>query len=393
MTGIEIEDTLQSSRLSFLKLDKKVPLESWLICPSCGTGLKTICHLVGGDDHRIRFGLCENCGYMGYMDRPSSGWMNNFYSREWDKSFPRSAVEIKKGILFSKVGKKASRYLAASLIEKIKPDKEKPVCEIGSGYGEVLRYFQNSGFKKIIGVENSKRRAEMVKEALGFDILHGSFEEDRIQNQLSKQKPFGLIFSHHVLEHTYDPGEVIKKISSLQDQGGYLILALPNAEGEHINYALFYLVHLHSFTKESLELLLNKNSYEIIADSSPDDSNTIIAARKTKDPRLIFKLRQDYFDSVSRRVTKGLALEKMVKQSKYVLYWEQGPERDWAEIKERGSGFWSKIAWFFKNKIVFVRSRFFKRFTPGYTMLVSPIESYGQSFEIRFRGKITFLVK
>ena len=138
MAGINIEGILQSSRLDFLKLDEKVPLENWFICPSCRTGLKQICRFVGGRGRRIRFGLCENCGYMGYMDRPNSAWMSDFYSYEWDKSFPRTVAEIREGKLMPSVGKKASRFLAASLAEKIGPDKEKPVCEIGSGYGEVL---------------------------------------------------------------------------------------------------------------------------------------------------------------------------------------------------------------------------------------------------------------
>ncbi|MEK7659285.1 MAG: class I SAM-dependent methyltransferase [Patescibacteria group bacterium] len=391
--GVKIENILQSSRLSLLGLDEKVPFEGWVTCPCCENSLKPVCQLVSGSGKEIRFGLCENCGYMGYMDRPTKDWMNDFYSREWDKSFPKTIAEIKKGTILPGKGIKPSRYLAASLIEEIKPNKEKPVCEIGSGYGEVLKYFRDFGFKNVIGVENSKHRAELVRRVLGFNVLYGGFEDKKIQNELSKQKPIGLIFSHHVLEHTYDPAEVLKKISSLQEEGDYLILALPNVDGEHIDYSLLYLVHLHSFTKESLELLLNKNGYEIIADNSPDNSNMIIAARKTLDPQPKFKVKQNYYDLVSKRIRKGLAIDEMKKTVLYELYWEQGIERDIAEITEIGSdGVLQKVSWYFKNKIAYIRSRFFKRFTAGYTMLVFPIIS-NYNFEIRFSDKITFLVK
>lgn len=320
--------------------------------------------------------------------------MRDFYSHDWDKYFPKTKIEIRKGTILPGKGIKPSRYLAASLVEKINPDKGKPVCEIGSGYGEALKYFKDAGFKYLIGIENSKHRAELVNQALGFNILHGGFEDQEVQEQLSKQKPIGLFFSHHVLEHVYDPAEVIRKISYFQDQGDCLILSLPNADGEHINYALFYLVHLHSFTKESLELLLNKNGYEIIADNSPDDSNTIIAARKTPNPRPQFKIKQNYYDLVLRRISKGLSLNKMVKPVLYELYWEQGVERDRAEITEVGSGgVLQKVNWYFRNKIAYIRSRFFKRFTSGYTMLVSPETSDSGGFEIRFPDKITLLIK
>lgn len=63
---IKIKDILQSSRLSLFNFDKNIPLEKWLNCPSCGTNLKPVCVLTNGSDQRIRYGLCETCGYMGY---------------------------------------------------------------------------------------------------------------------------------------------------------------------------------------------------------------------------------------------------------------------------------------------------------------------------------------
>ena len=384
---------MPSSKLSSLSLDEKMPFDSWLICPSCQTSLKTICRLIDVSDRKVRVGLCENCGYMGYMDRPTEAWMKLFYNREWDKAFPRTLAEIQKSTVLPGKGIKPSRYLAVSLVEKIKPDKERLVCEIGSGYGEVLKYFNDAGFKNVIGIENSKLRADLVRQALGFSTLYGGFEDKEIQDYLLHQKPIGLIFSHHVLEHTFDPGEVLKKISFLQNEGDYLILALPNADGEHINQGLFYLLHLHSFTKESLEILLNRNSYEIIVDNSPDDSNIIIAARKTSDPKPRFQIKKNYFNSVSKRIRKGLALDEIKKPIWYALYWEQNPERDKSEVKEFGSSFLVKLIWYLRSKFAYIRSRFFRRFTSGYTMLVHPEETSGDSFEVKFPDKITFLVK
>lgn len=392
--AIKIEDILQSSRVSLFSFDKNIPLDEWLKCPSCGTGLRPICILTNGSDQRIRYGLCEKCGYMGYMDRPTKEWMVDFYSKDWDRAFPKTISDIRNGTIMPGKGIKPSRYLAASLIERINPNKEKPVCEIGSGYGEVLKYFKDAGFKTIIGVENSKHRAELVKEALGFDILHGGFGDREIHEQLLKYRPIGLFFSHHVLEHVYDPSEVISKIHSLQEEGDYLILSLPNSDGEHINYALLYLVHLHSFTKESLELLLNKNGYEIVEDNSPDNSNIIIAARKTRNPQAKFQIKQGYFDSVSKRIIKGLALERMKEGELNKLYWEQGSEIDKAKLLPvYSSQFLQKIDWYFKNKIAYIKSRLLKRFTSGYTMFVAPVKTKGESFEIIFPDKIKFLIK
>lgn len=392
---VQIEDIVSASRVKIFKFGKEIPLEENRFCFACSKPLKVIAVLENGDgSQKVRLGLCEGCGYIGYIDRPSEKWMTDFYSRDWDKGFARTRKDVLKNTELIKKGPKAGRYLTFSLVEKIGADKERPVCEVGAGYGEILNNFERAGFKKIMGVENSARRAEFVKNTFGYEVLNGEFESPKIQSELSRFKPFGTFFSHHVLEHIYRPDKIISLISGLQSEDDHLVLSLPNADGEHINYSLFYLVHLHSFTKESLEILLNKNGYEIVADDSPDDSNIIIAARKTHSPKSMFKAKQDYFESVSRRIIKGLALGQMSKKNvRYSLYWEQTSERDSAETTELGSGFLPKSLWHLRNMFVFVRSRFFRRFTSGYTMLVFPQNDDNDVFKIRFTDKIIFLVK
>lgn len=391
---IQIEGFVSASRVKVFKFGKEIPLEENRFCFVCGKPLKVIAVLESGDgSQKVRLGLCEGCGYVGYIDRPSEKWMIDFYSRDWDKGFARTREDVLKNTELIKEGSKAGRYLTFSLVEKIGVDKERPVCEVGAGYGEILYNFERAGFKKIVGVENSARRAEFVKKTFGYEILSGEFESPEVQAELLRFKPFGTFFSHHVLEHTYRPDKIINLISGLQSNGDFLVLSLPNVEGEHINYSLFYLVHLHSFTKESLEILLNKNGYEIVVDNSPDDSNIVIAAQKTQSPRPRFKIKQNYFDSISGRIRKGLAFEQMTKPVWHALHWEQGSERDMARTKELGSGFLPKSLWRLRNMLVFVRSRFFRRFTSGYAMLVFPKNDDSDVFKIRFPDKISFLIK
>lgn len=392
--AVKINDILRSSRLSLLDLDRDAELDKWLLCPSCETHLIPVCILTNGLDQKVRYGLCETCGYMGYMDRPSKNWMISFYSKDWDRAYPKTIVDIQLGTILPKKGIKPSRYLAASLVDSMSLDKERSVCEMGSGYGEVLKYFKDKGFKNIVGVENSKHRASLVQEALGINVLHGEFENQMVQEELLKRKPIGLIFSHHVLEHVYDPSEIIGKISSLQSEGDHLILSLPNADGEHINYALLYLVHLHSFTKESLELLLNKHGYEIIVDNSPDNLNIIIGAKKTAHPIRKFKTRQDYALTIENRIRKGFALDSIKTGRSYKLYWVQGLERDGARISPiLHNPFLQKIDWVVKNIIALVKSRLFKKFTSGYTMLITPMSTSEKCFEISYPNNVKFLIK
>src|SRR5262249_30516941 len=54
----------------------------YLNCQSCTTPLEPIVTFVG--TNRIRIGFCP-CGYLGYMERPTKEWINNFYLKKWDE--------------------------------------------------------------------------------------------------------------------------------------------------------------------------------------------------------------------------------------------------------------------------------------------------------------------
>ena len=261
-----------------LEVDSEVPLDVQEKCPADGVKLETIATLVAeGGAARIRVGHCSSCGYIGYIDRPTKEWINKFYSSIWDKadsrdiesdilkqrqkSFIPASPDASQGGLpkYAKSGRRAAEFL-----DKFGIDKSRPVCEIGSGFGESLKQIYDLGFKNVIGVENSSHRARIGREAYGFKILEGAFEEGALQQKLRSQAPYGLIYSHHVLEHTYNPAEIIRLASELQKSGDLLIISLPNAEGEPSLTKLLYFPHLHSFTKDSLEKLLNLNSYEVV---------------------------------------------------------------------------------------------------------------------------------
>lgn len=295
-------------------------------------------------------------------------------------------------------GSQRSRHLAVSLAGKIAADKDAYVCEIGSGYGQVLEYFRRAGFRKLVGVENSKHRSELVKEVFGIDVLHGGFQEESIQARLRRIGRVGLFFSHHVFEHTYHPADVIRKAASLQQEGDHLIFALPDARGEHIDYALLYLVHLHSFTKEALEALFNRFGYEIVADASPDPTNLIVAARKTAHPLSRRPSGKDHRAEFVRRFRKGFCLDEAAEAAPYAVYWEQKPDdADAARVERRFPIPALTRAWWLGRKALdYAKSRYLKRFTGGHRMLLraggaAPPE--GGPCEIRFPKEIRFLIK
>lgn len=393
--AIEIKSTLKSSRLSIFKLDKNVTLEKMDNCPACLKSLKTVVRLINQKTKvSVRIGVCSGCGYAGYQDRPTLKWIANFYSNDWDKEHMLSTERMKMDVNLPKGnGPKSTRYHAFELHRKIEVNKDKPYFEIGSGYGQVMKNFEIAGFKKLYGIENSIHRAEMVNKVFGYKIFKGDFGNPDLMNDIKKYGPYGLIFSHHVLEHVYNPGEVIKSMSLLQDEGDYAIFSLPDAAGEHINYLSLYLPHLHGFTRESLEKLFNRYGYEMILDESPNILNIVMAFKKTVNPKTKLVHNINHIEEYRNRLINGLCLNKMDSRGYQLLKWEQDIiEKDNSEISKLKFGI---LGWYFMQVISYIKSRIFKKMTAYYIMLIRPAKKIIEDdiIEIQFNGDINFLIK
>lgn len=394
INGVHFIDLLQSSRFAPANIDKNTPMETQSTCPACEHTLTTFCSLkTKGSLFSIRVGVCEECGYKGFIDRPSRDWMVTFYATDWDKEFRRSKTEMLQEANLPTQGIKASRYHALNVYKNLPINKTLPLCDIGCGYGPILKNFEKEGFKKLFGVENSQHRAELVQNVFGYTVYTGDFGGKKIQDNLKQQAPFGTLFSHHVFEHVYDPAKVVQAMSELQNEGGCLILALPNDAGEHINFRPFYLPHLHGFTKESLEKLLNRFGYEIRVDASPDETNTIIGAVKVTHPKAMFSTQVQYLKTAKDRLRKALCLDELTSEKPYTIYWEQRlGNLDYAQLDLTPSPL---FVWRMQDCIAYIKSRLFKRFTAGYTMRLTglPPSSISDPITIEFSPKIKLFIK
>jgi len=222
-------------------------------------------------------------------------------------------------------------------------DQTRYVCEIGCGYGHNLKAVEGLGFKKIIGVENSKVRSEITRDVHNLEVLTGSFEHPSIQSELQKRAPFGLIFTNHVVEHVYDPAEIIALSSKLQKGGDYFVIAIPNVLHESPMHLAFFLPHLHSFSVESLKALLNKHGYTVIDDTFTTKFELYMVAQKNHDSNSPIKKRGasqhesvDYFGKTVQRFIDGMRLSKEYRVPTRYLWWFRG-------------GNISKQSWYFLN--------------------------------------------
>lgn len=120
------------------------------------------------------------------------------------------------------------------------------VLDIGCGSGALLKEIRKTrGEKlKLFGVTHSAVEAHSLHEA-GIQVRIAdlnAFDPDTLEQK------FDVIICSHVLEHLYNPWAFVKSVSSVLNEGGFLIVALPNI--------LFYKQRLEFFKgnfKYSLE--------------------------------------------------------------------------------------------------------------------------------------------
>lgn len=307
-----------------LEINATVPLAHQRWCPAEGKELKTICTLVGSNgQQRLKIGLCPACGYLGYITRPTSEWMEKFYLETWDDAQVqgdfRKMEKLKRQYETGTIGKEGE---VIPLVKKFILNKDCYICEIGCGYGKMLKQINLLGFKRLVGVENSRHRAEIARKVYALEVLTGPFESRPIQGALKKKGPFGLIFAYHVLEHVYNPAQTIQAASQLQNEGDYLIISTPNSIGEASMGTLLFLPHLHSFTQPSLKKLLQRYNYVVVDNSLTTNKNINIVARKVKFmPWQESNRQKDYFTEAVAKFTKGLALEKLYPYSPRRFWW------------------------------------------------------------------------
>lgn len=293
------------------ELDPTVTTVVEPFCPCDSSPLSTVCTLVGRDgQQRIRVGCCSSCGYIGYIDRVTKEWLIRYNAEIYDSP---EKIEIAEEVrsrnrpLTYRELRKADN--AVQLMHNIAVDKKKPVCEIGAGYGDTLKRFSELGFAAVIGVENSKHRARIASRAYHLPVLESAFEDETAQSYLKTIAPVGLFYSHHVLEHTYDPGEILSLAAHLQEENGYHLSVLPNFFGEPSGTTLFNLAHQHLFNPVAFERLLNRNGYEVVDDTMTTPKVLKVAARKTAHPILKHAAEDvDYVRGVTQKFAAALKL-------------------------------------------------------------------------------------
>lgn len=145
------------------------------------------------------------------------------------------------------------------------------LLDIGCSSGGFLRTLKNKDWE-LHGIEISPNEAAMAAESTGAQVFVGNILDAPFAPQ-----SFDVITGLHVMEHVYNPQEVIGKIWQWLKPGGVLYLQIPNIDGLEAHLLRSYWFglelprHLHHFSPKTLRRLATFADFEeVLVATLPD---------------------------------------------------------------------------------------------------------------------------
>lgn len=207
---------------------------------------------------------CRSCGLIRTNPRPSPESMGLYYP---DNYGPYLGTMVNQDLQKKRFGIKhffkpfvnKIFNFNSTVLPKLRPGL---MLEIGCASGSFLNYMAGMGWR-VQGIEFSEKAAK-VAENLGYKVHAGSLE-----NAPKPKELFDLIVGWMVLEHLHDPVGSLKKLRDWAQPDAWLVFSVPNADSLEFNlfkdkgFALQLPTHLHHFTPESLEKVLEISGWQV----------------------------------------------------------------------------------------------------------------------------------
>ena len=207
---------------------------------------------------------CSNCGLMRTNPRPSPDTIGFYYPESYGP-YVGTRVQSespKSPSLLKKLLRPIFRYVFNSNMTTLPEMAPGRMLELGCASGSYLHKMAVQGWQ-VQGIEFSEKAAKAAAQ-LGYDVHAGPLE-----TAPNPDEPFDLIVGWMVLEHLHDPVNCLKKLRQWAKPGAWLVLSVPNAGSMEFSifkdkwYALQLPTHLHHFTPQTLENMLQITGWKL----------------------------------------------------------------------------------------------------------------------------------
>lgn len=220
----------------------------------------------------LRTVICRACGLVWSDPRPHDA--KQFYEADYRLAYKHTYEPKLKHVL-------RAGNAALSRWAKIRGllDGPRAMLDVGTGGGEFAYLLACLGHQ-VTGVEPNKGYGEYSVREYGLAV-HVGFVEDVVL----PHDTYDVITIWHVLEHTPDPGAVLKRLGSWLKAGGTLVVEVPNVEATcQSPKNTFHEAHLYNFNVATLRALAERHGLEERRhELSPDHGNITMFLTKRQE--------------------------------------------------------------------------------------------------------------
>ncbi|WP_082537467.1 MULTISPECIES: class I SAM-dependent methyltransferase [unclassified Aureimonas] len=186
------------------------------------------------DSRPLRKASCLSCGSSSHAASTVQQVVRASYDRSYDLGIAQDPSAETRGSAYG------SAILAA-----LGSDMPKSVLDVGCGSGSLLNSLaRHLPGGRLVGVEAATQLAAAASRR-GLTIIE-SFAEDLPL----PSKPFDLVCSVNVIEHTHDPAKFLWSLSRQATEDGYVAVVCPRADRP--NLELVFQDHIFGLTHQAL---------------------------------------------------------------------------------------------------------------------------------------------
>jgi len=207
-------------------------------------------NLPGLPRKNIGFSICRESGMIMQSPSPTPEEIEDYYRH--------TATYINPGrngkpSLIKEKGVKRLISICKDLLNKW----PQSIFQVGCSDGYTLSEFSREGGSIVDGVDPSTASSDLAKRLYNIKTSVGCFE-----NFSSNDQKYELLILTHVLEHLFDPLNVLLKCSNMQDYDDHLLLEVPLFENEsEFPPGILTLEHLNYFSEGTIIESLTRANY------------------------------------------------------------------------------------------------------------------------------------
>ncbi|MFZ5987355.1 MAG: class I SAM-dependent methyltransferase [Bacillota bacterium] len=142
--------------------------------------------------------------------------------------------------------------------------EKEAVLEVGCGGGICLRAFRDMGFKKLIGVEPSKKAVDQAEPDIRDYIHNTIFEHTSFE-----PSSLNLICAFQVLDHFLDPAATMQRFHQLLKPGGLCYTIIHNEKALQVKLfktqsPIIDVSHIYYFNRKTLRCIFLQSGFEVV---------------------------------------------------------------------------------------------------------------------------------